>query len=195
LFFIRHVEPAFSRLQIEATVKIKPLLNPHMTYNVVVELEYLVEISRFLGGSGVPAKEVVMGAAKIGSKTDKGLDLNPSGRLISRLVSWNVLLTVAEPLTRFFEHAERLFGAYVKKGQAAVDLGCGIGSYTLYLAEAVGPAGKVYAVDSDKKNIRALEKRAAKGNYRNVEARASSAADLSFIADRSVDFVLANGLY
>ena len=84
--------------------------------------------------------------------------------------------------------------SYVKNGQVVADLGCGPGYYTLGLAECVGPEGKVYAVDSDEKAIRAVEKKAAKRGYRNIEAHASSASALSFIKDRSVDFVLANGL-
>jgi predicted RNA methylase len=40
------------------------------------------------------------------------------------------------------------------------DLGCGLGYFTLALAEFVGPEGRVYAVDSDGKAIRALEKKA-----------------------------------
>lgn len=82
----------------------------------------------------------------------------------------------------------------LKKGMWLPDLGCGPGYYTLPLAECVGTEGKVYAVDLDKKCIRALEKKADKGGYRNIEAHASSASDLSFIKDSSVDFILANGL-
>ena len=39
-----------------------------------------------------------------------------------------------------------------------------------------------------------MEKKADKRGYRNIEAHVSSACDLSFISDGSVDFVLANGL-
>jgi len=81
--------------------------------------------------------------------------------------------------------------SYVTKGQVVADLGCGPGYYTLLLAESVGPEGKVYAVDSDEKAIRALEKKASKHGYHNIEAHATSASDLSFIKDGSVDFVLA----
>jgi ubiquinone/menaquinone biosynthesis C-methylase UbiE len=83
---------------------------------------------------------------------------------------------------------------YVKKGQVVADIGCGSGYYTLALAEGVGPEGRVYAVDLNEKAIRGLEKKADTSGYRNIEAYASSATDLSFIKDRSVDFVLANGL-
>ena len=85
-------------------------------------------------------------------------------------------------------------GLYVKKGQVVADIGCGSGYYTLALAECVGPEGKVYAVDLNEKGIRDLEKKADMSGYRNIEAHASSATDLSFVKDRSVDLVLANGL-
>ncbi len=84
--------------------------------------------------------------------------------------------------------------SYVTKGQVVADLGCGPGYYTLPLAESVGPEGKVYAVDSDEKAIQVLEKKANKQGYHNIEAHATSASDMSFIKDASVDFVLAEGL-
>jgi len=74
------------------------------------------------------------------------------------------------------------------------DLGCGPGYYTLALAEAIGPEGRVYAVDSNEKAIQELEKKANKQSLHNIEAHASSASDLNFIRDRSVDFILACGL-
>lgn len=83
---------------------------------------------------------------------------------------------------------------YVTKGQVVADLGCGSGFYTLALADCVGPEGKVYAVDFDEKCIQALEKKVEKGGYHNIETHASSASDLRFINNGSVDFVLANGL-
>ncbi len=64
----------------------------------------------------------------------------------------------------------------------------------LEIAELVGPKGKVYAVDMGKNCVRGLEKKARKRGYQNIEARVSSASNESFIKDRSVDFVLANGL-
>jgi SAM-dependent methyltransferase len=99
-----------------------------------------------------------------------------------------------DPIRRLFESPKKLIKPYVKDGQVVADLGCGSGYYTFALAELVGPKGKVYAVDLGKSCIRALEKKARKGGYRNIEAHASSASDVSFIKDRSVDFVLANGL-
>jgi ubiquinone/menaquinone biosynthesis C-methylase UbiE len=84
--------------------------------------------------------------------------------------------------------------SYIKNGHVVADLGCGPGFYTLALADCVGNEGKVYAVDSDEKVIQALEKKVEKDDYHNIETHASSASDLSFIKDESIDFILANGL-
>jgi tRNA G37 N-methylase Trm5 len=99
-----------------------------------------------------------------------------------------------DPIRRLFEPPQRLVEPFVKKGQVVADLGCGSGYYTLPLAELVGPEGKVYAVDLGEKCIRMLDKKAKKGGYRNIEIHSLSASDVSFIKDRSVDFVFANGL-
>ena len=106
----------------------------------------------------------------------------------------SVVFRLLYPIARIFDPPERLIKPYVKKGQVVADLGCATGYYALALANSVGSAGKVYAVDKNKKSIRALEKKVEKGDYLNIEAHASSAANLSFIKDSSVDFVFANTL-
>jgi ubiquinone/menaquinone biosynthesis C-methylase UbiE len=103
------------------------------------------------------------------------------------------MFTHDNPLRRLFSSPKK-FSSYVKQDQIVADLGCGPGYYALALAESVGANGKVYAVDSDEKAIRAVERKAIKHGFHNIEAHVSSAADLSFIEDESVDFVLANGL-
>ena len=105
------------------------------------------------------------------------------------------------PIRRLFELAlkdtsapQRHVEPYVTKGQVVADLGCDSGYYTFALAECVGQEGRVYAVDLDEQRIRALEQKAERNGYHNIEAHASSAHDLHFIKDGSVAFVLANGL-
>jgi ubiquinone/menaquinone biosynthesis C-methylase UbiE len=97
-------------------------------------------------------------------------------------------------IRKLFEPPQRLVEPYVSNGQMVADLGCGPGYFTVALAELVGPQGRVFAVDSDEKAIRALKMKADGRGCHNIEAHASSASDLSFIKDGSVDFVLANGL-
>jgi ubiquinone/menaquinone biosynthesis C-methylase UbiE len=97
-------------------------------------------------------------------------------------------------IRRLLDPPQNLVERYVSESQVVADLGCGPGYYTITLAESVGPNGKVYAVDSDEKAIRAVEKKAKNRGYDNIETHASSASDLNFIRDGAVDFVLAHGL-
>ena len=125
------------------------------------------------------------------------VEKQPKDQIKSKWPDWLFLRrppAFLDPIRRLFEPPHRLIGPYVKKGQVVADLGCGSGYYTLPLTELVGSEGKVYAVDLGKKCIQALENKAEKRSFHNVEAHASSASDVSFIKDRSVDFVLANGL-
>ncbi|MDG7012878.1 MAG: class I SAM-dependent methyltransferase [Nitrososphaerota archaeon] len=98
-------------------------------------------------------------------------------------------------LRRIVSDPKKTASRYVSPGGTVADLGCGAGYFTIPMAELAGTGGKVYAVDFDE---RAVGKVAAKAEERGlgrvVEARASSAADVRFIPDRSVDFVFAHGL-
>jgi len=97
------------------------------------------------------------------------------------------------PLRRLLENRNK-YSEYVKPGQVVADLGCGPGFFSIPLAEKLGPTGHLYAVDSDIKPIRLVERKAAQRRLENIEAHHTSASQLSFIQDESVDFVLADGL-
>jgi len=99
-----------------------------------------------------------------------------------------------DAISRIFDRSLRLVGPHITKGQVVADIGCGWGHFSFALADLVGSEGKIYAVDLANKCIRAIQKKAEKSGYHNIEARASTAADLSFIPDGSVGFVFANGL-
>jgi ubiquinone/menaquinone biosynthesis C-methylase UbiE len=97
-------------------------------------------------------------------------------------------------IRRLFFSSPDKYHSYVGPGQVVADLGCGPGFFALALAAAVGPTGTVYAVDSDEKAIRSVERRAKKKGFHNIKTFVASATDLSFIKDESVDFILADGL-
>jgi 2-polyprenyl-3-methyl-5-hydroxy-6-metoxy-1,4-benzoquinol methylase len=98
------------------------------------------------------------------------------------------------PISRLGDKSIRRIAAYVQKGQVVADVGCGWGYYSFALADMVGPKGRVYAVDLARKCIQAIKNKAEKRGCQAIEAHESTAADLSFIKDKSVDFVIANGL-
>jgi SAM-dependent methyltransferase len=56
----------------------------------------------------------------------------------------------------------------LRPGAVACDVGAGPGYFTLRLARAVGPGGRVYGVDVEPRMIRLLEERAAAAGLANV---------------------------
>jgi SAM-dependent methyltransferase len=98
------------------------------------------------------------------------------------------------PISRLGDKSIRRIAAYVQKGQVAADIGCGWGYHSFALADMVGPRGRIFAVDLARKCVLAIKNKAEKRGCRVVEAHESTAADLSFIKNGTVDFVFANGL-
>jgi predicted methyltransferase len=78
--------------------------------------------------------------------------------------------------------------AGVYPGMRVADIGAGTGLFTMLFARAVGPAGKVYAVDISPGFADAIARRAAEYHVDNVEAIVNDARD-SGLAPDSVDLV------
>jgi len=71
----------------------------------------------------------------------------------------------------------------IKSGMKVLDLGCGSGAFTTFVARAVGEEGRVYAVDIQPAMLRQLERKLAKDenqDIENVELREASAYELPF---------------
>jgi ubiquinone/menaquinone biosynthesis C-methylase UbiE len=113
---------------------------------------------------------------------------------ISRRSFLRRLPAFLDPIFNKFDPSLKLVDPYIKKGQVVADIGCGWGYFSFALADRVGSEGKVYSVDLDNDCTRVIQKKAENRGYHNIEAHASTAADLSFIPERSVDFIFANGL-
>ncbi len=82
----------------------------------------------------------------------------------------------------------------LRPGQVACDVGAGPGYFTLRLARAVGPSGRVYAVDVEPKILDALRERLAASGLRNVTP-VLALADDPLLAPRSCDLVLVVDAY
>src|SRR5262245_42966199 len=65
--------------------------------------------------------------------------------------------------------ADLFTAAGVKPGAHVADVGAGDGFLTVRLASAVGPGGRVYAVDIDEKVVDGLRKRLTTAKVSNVE--------------------------
>src|SRR5262245_25832087 len=82
----------------------------------------------------------------------------------------------------------------VKPGQVVCDLGCGNGYHTLPLAEAVGPTGRVLAVDLQPQMLELLRLRAEAKKLGNV-ALVEATVDDPKLARGSCDLVLLVDVY
>ncbi len=89
---------------------------------------------------------------------------------------------------RFRHPKKRLIGAGLEPGQVVLDVGCGIGSFTIPAAQIVGKEASVYALDIHPLAIQAVDKRAAKERLSNVKTILSDKG--TGLPDESVDVVL-----
>lgn len=60
---------------------------------------------------------------------------------------WWLGYTFDNPLRRALHDPASILGGFVKAGQTVVDVGCGLGYFSLAMARMVGPHGKVIALD------------------------------------------------
>ena len=80
----------------------------------------------------------------------------------------------------------------IKEGMKVLDLGCGSGAFTTFIARAVGEKGKVYAVDIQPQMLKQLENKlnmSENKDNKNIEIKNASAYNLP-IENDSFDLVL-----
>lgn len=82
----------------------------------------------------------------------------------------------------------------IEPGDRVADLGAGTGAYLEVLAEAVGPKGKLYAVDIAPKLVEHLRQRARAAGLDQVEAVLATPESIN-LPPRSVDLVFTSDTY
>ncbi len=94
-----------------------------------------------------------------------------------------------------YKHRDAIVAAMgVRPGMVMADVGAGTGFMTLAFAEAVGAAGKVYAVDIKPEFLELIRERAAERGVHNVETVLCEERSVSLAAN-SVDLVFACDTY
>ena len=93
-------------------------------------------------------------------------------------------------LRRLAHNPRKMLGAYVRPGMTVMDVGCGMGVFSIGMARLVGPEGRVLAVDLQEPMLQVLEKRAKRaGVSEQIETHLCKADDIGVTA--MVDFILA----
>ncbi len=103
---------------------------------------------------------------------------------------WWLAYTFDNPFRKFLHRPDDLFGRYIKPGMTVLDIGCGMGYFSLGLARLVGATGKVIALDLQQKMLEITLKRAQKAGFTDqIIPQKCSAVGLGI--DQKVDFALA----
>jgi ubiquinone/menaquinone biosynthesis C-methylase UbiE len=103
---------------------------------------------------------------------------------------WWLAYFFDNPVRRIIHPPESVLGGLIRTGQTALDIGCGMGYFTLAMADMVGPQGRVFAVDIQEQMLARVMKRAEK---RGLQGRIHPhKGELSTLGQTgSVDFAVA----
>jgi len=97
---------------------------------------------------------------------------------------------LSNPLRKLFQDPEKLLAPYLSKGMTGLDLGCGLGFFSLPMARLTGPSGRVIAVDVQEKMLGVLRKRAGRADLQDrIKTIVSRPEELPL--QEKVDFALA----
>jgi len=103
---------------------------------------------------------------------------------------WWLCFTFDNPLRRIFHDPVDMLGPYLHRGDTAIDIGPGMGYFSIPMAELVGPAGRVTAIDIQPKMLSALMERAQKkGVSDRIKTHLAHPDSLAF--QDKADFILA----
>lgn len=80
---------------------------------------------------------------------------------------WWFAHTFDNPLRRIFHNPEKIFAHYLNEGMTAIDIGCGLGYFSIGMAKIVGKTGKIISVDIQQKMLDTMIKRAKKAGVAN----------------------------
>ena len=110
--------------------------------------------------------------------------------MAKHLCPWWLAYTFDNPLRRIFHKPEEIFAPYLHEGMIAIDLGCGMGYFSIGMARMVGESGKIIAVDLQQKMLDALTTQAAKAGVADRIA-AVLCEENNIGSHEEVDFALA----
>ncbi|MCA1960041.1 MAG: class I SAM-dependent methyltransferase [Desulfomonile sp.] len=73
---------------------------------------------------------------------------------------WWIGYLLANPIRKLFQNPMKILSPYVKTGMTVLEVGSGMGFFTIPLARLVGPEGRVIAVDIQERMLRGVRTRA-----------------------------------
>jgi ubiquinone/menaquinone biosynthesis C-methylase UbiE len=108
----------------------------------------------------------------------------------SHTCPWWLIFTFDNPLSRLIHDPEKILEPYVESGDTVLDVGCGMGFFSLGLAQLVGKDGKVIPADLQEQMLAGLKRRAERaGLFERIQLQQSTPDQIG--VSEPVDFALA----
>ncbi len=102
---------------------------------------------------------------------------------------WWLAYTFDNPIRKLFHRPQKILAPHITAGKRAMDVGCGMGYFSIAMAKMVGDKGKVFCVDLQPKMLEITEKRARRAKLNGRMAFYRCESDYLGIAEK-VDFIL-----
>jgi ubiquinone/menaquinone biosynthesis C-methylase UbiE len=97
---------------------------------------------------------------------------------------------IDNPLRRLLHNPEKIVGPYVEPSMTVMDIGCGMGLFSIAMARMVGEQGRVIAVDLQQKMLDVLRRRTERAGVADrIQLHQCEADRLSVVLQ--ADFALA----
>jgi len=85
-------------------------------------------------------------------------------------------------------HVSRVFAERLRPGMAVLDIGANIGYFTFLAAARVGPSGRVWAIEPNRKNVAFLLASRARNGFSQVAIIQAAASDRWEVLSLSTDY-------
>lgn len=111
---------------------------------------------------------------------------------MAHVCPWWIGFFLLSPLRKIRQNPDRILGPLVRAGMTVLEIGPGMGFFSIPLARIVGERGRVVCVDMQEKMLSVLKRRAAKaGVSPRIESRLCGPDSLGIDdLDGAVDFAL-----
>jgi ubiquinone/menaquinone biosynthesis C-methylase UbiE len=81
---------------------------------------------------------------------------------------WYIGYVLANPLRTLYQNPQKILGSYLKAGMKVLEIGPGMGFFSIPMARMVGKEGKIICVDVQDQMLRRLRKRAHKNGLDHI---------------------------
>ena len=115
---------------------------------------------------------------------------NSNQHASSQVCPWWLCFTFDNFIRRLLQNPHKILKPYVKTGWKVLDVGPGMGYFTIPLAKLVGEKGQVIAADLQKQMLNAIGKRATKAGVQKRIILHQAQSDQIGVTEK-VDFALA----